>query len=126
MDRFPHPPLPPGHPMAQAHLMAGLNGPASLLGRPGLPGLPGLPGMALPGMPGMPGSNPQALLESYKQSYRCMHRYKTSAEQVKNIYISDIPGFNSKQPSSISCNTAKQDYSNKGNFKRHISKHYLA
>merc|ERR1719150_3596843 len=82
---FP-PPLPPGHPMAQAHLMAGLGGPAGILSRSGLPGLPGMPLGGLP-MPGgnVPGS-PQALIESYKQSYGDMIKHlqglqKSSAER---------------------------------------------
>jgi len=87
MDRSPFPPpLPPGHPMAQAHLMAGLGGPAGILSRSGLPGLPGMPLGGLP-MPGgtVPGS-PQALLESYKQSYGDMIKHlqglqKNSAER---------------------------------------------
>merc|ERR1719242_1824641 len=77
---------PPGPPMAQAHLMAGLGGPAGILSRSGLPGLPGMPLGGLP-MPGgsVPGS-PQALLESYKQSYGDMIKHlqglqKNSAER---------------------------------------------
>lgn len=84
MDRgFPGP-LPP-HPMGAAHLMS-LNNPAAqaaLLSRSGvLPGMPGMPG--LPGMP-MPGNNPQALLESYKQSYGDMIKHLQGLQKTHDV-----------------------------------------
>jgi len=84
MDRgFPGP-LPP-HPMGAAHLMS-LNNPAAqaaLLSRSGvLPGMPGMPGLG--GMP-MPGNNPQALLESYKQSYGDMIKHLQGLQKTHDV-----------------------------------------
>jgi len=84
MERgFPGP-LPP-HPMGAAHLMS-LNNPAAqaaLLSRSGvLPGMPGMP--TLPGMP-MPGNNPQALLESYKQSYGDMIKHLQGLQKTHDV-----------------------------------------
>jgi len=83
MDRgFPGP-LPPHH-MGAAHLMS-LNNPAAqaaLLSRSGvIPGMPGMPG--LPGMP-LPGNNPQALLESYKQSYGDMIKHLQGLQKTQD------------------------------------------
>jgi len=76
--------LPP-HPMGAAHLMS-LNNPAAqaaLLSRSGvLPGMPGMPG--LPGMP-LPGNNPQALLESYKQSYGDMIKHLQGLQKTHDV-----------------------------------------